>query len=69
MQILNLRNLKFENAQIIGKQIAELIAKIENPKFQTLSFGSVLKSKSDNEIIELSVKASNEYFQREANKR
>lgn len=58
-------NLKFENAQIIGKQIAELMAKLKNSKLQTLSFDSVVESNSQSELIEQFIKASNEYSQRE----
>ncbi len=69
MEFLNLKNLKFEGAELIGKQLAELIAKIENSKFPTASFGSVLQSKAEKEFVEQAIKASNEHFQNEAAKK
>lgn len=68
MEFLNLKNLT-EGAALIRKQLAELIAKIENSKFTTASFGSVLQSKVEKEFVERTVEASNEQFQNEVAKK
>lgn len=69
MKNINLQNLKFGGAELIGKQLAELMAKIENSKSPNIPPSLISQSKAEKELIKQAANASNEYSQREVNKK
>ena len=69
MKFLDITKLKFENAQVIGKQLKELMENIESSKSQTAPLGAVFQSKSEKEFVEQGLRSSNEHAKREATKK